>query len=514
VVTPHYLATRAGTTVLESGGNAVDAAVAANAALGVVAPETCGIGGDLLALVHAPETNEPAALNASGRAGSGADANEARAEGLGSIPVRSRWAVTVPGCVDGWVALHRRYGSLPFEKVLEPAIGLARSGFAVSVELAQSLARLAHVLGPQPAGRNLYPDGLPPEPGAKLQRSDLATTLELIAVEGRDAFYGGRVAEEIAEATCGILTADDLAVDQADWMQGLSLDIMGHTGWTIPPNSQGYLTLAAAWIFEQLDPPRDPADPEFAHAAIESYRSVAWERDRFAADPHCCELPSDQLLSPYRLAERVDRIDLRRRANWPAPRPGPGGTAYLCVWDATGMGVSLIQSNYHGIGSGIGIAAGGFFLHDRGSAFTLDPAHPNELAPGKRPLHTLAPSLWTKDNALSMLVGTRGGDFQPQLLLQMATNLLWAGVQPAEAQLLPRWIVGLDSTSGSTVNHEPLLDSMQTGLIGRGHSMKPTAGWMGGWGPVSLIAASDSSLLGVTDPRVSTTKAATSTASE
>lgn len=511
IVTPHYLATRAGTAVLHNGGTAADAAVAANAVLGVVAPETCGIGGDLLALVHSPTMDEPAALNASGRAGSGAAAELVRAEGLRSIPLPSRWAVTVPGCVDGWVALHQRYGALPFGKLLEPAIGLASRGFEASLELARSLARHARVLSSQPSGLNLYPNGGAPRPGEMLTRHDLAVTLQRIAAEGREAFYGGGVAAAMVAATGGILTIDDLAANKADWVKPLSLEVMGHRGWTIPPNSQGYLTLAASWIFEQLDPPRDPANPEFTHAAIEAYRSVAWERDRLAVDPAHSELPPDQLLEPSRLAERLERIDMGRRVAWPAPQPAPGGTAYLCVSDSTGMGVSLIQSNYHGIGSGIGVGAAGFFLHDRGSSFTLEAGHPNELAPRKRPLHTLSPSLWTRDNALTMLLGTRGGDYQPQTLLQMVAHLLWAKVSPAEAQRLPRWVTGLDDKHGSVVNHEPLYaNSHCADLVQRGHQLEATPGWMGGWGPVSLTTTSAREVIGAADPRVATTDAASS----
>lgn len=513
VVTPHFLATRAGTAVLRKGGNAADAAITANAVLGVVAPETCGIGGDLFALVHSPNMNEPAALNASGRAGSGATADLVRAEGLRSIPIRSRWAVTVPGCVDGWVALHKRYGALPFGELLQPAIGLARRGFEVSPDLARSLVRHKKALSPQLSGLNLYPNGVVPAPFDVLTRHDLAVTLERIAAEGREAFYGGTVAAEVAAATGGIVTGDDLAANQADWVNPLSLEVMGHRGWTIPPNSQGYLTLAASWIFEQLDPPRDPADPLFTHAAIEAYRSVAWERDWLAVDPDHCELPADRLLEPRRLAERLERIDMCRRTLWPASRRAPGGTAYLCVCDSTGMGVSLIQSNYHGIGSGIGVGTAGFFLHDRGSGFTLDSGHPNELAPGKRPLHTLSPSLWTKDNALSMLLGTRGGDYQPQTLLQMVAYLLWANVEAAEAQRLPRWAIGLDDVNGVTVNHEPLYaDAHCLDLVRRGHSLEATAGWMGRWGPVSLTVATAGDVTGAADPRVATTDAATSRA--
>ena len=510
VVTPHYLATRAGTTVLNNGGNAVDAAIAANAALGVVAPETCGIGGDLFALVHLRHANEPAALNATGRAGSGAEADAVRAEGLRAIPVHSPWAVTVPGCVDGWFALHDRYGSLPFTDVLAPAIGLGRDGFAVSPELARSLARLADVLGPQASGRSLYPDGLAPAPGDVLRRNDLADTLQRITREGREAFYSGAVAAALVAATGGIVTEEDLAANRAEWTEALALEIMGHTGWTIPPNSQGYLTLAACWIFEQLDPPRDPADPRFTHAAIEAYRSVAWERDRLVADPDHCELAPERLLEQGRLAQNLERIDMNRRTDWPAPRPAPGGTAYLCVWDTSGMGVSLIQSNYHGIGSGIGVGTAGFFLHDRGSGFTLAPGHPNELAPGKRPLHTLSPSLWTQDGDLSMLLGTRGGDYQPQTLLQMTAYLLWANATPEEAQLLPRWVTGVNADDATNVSHEPLFgDAHRAELVRRGHRMEATTGWLSGWGPVSLAAAA-AGVAGAADPRVATTHALSS----
>ena len=506
VVTPHYLASHVGTTVLRNGGNAVDAAIAANAALGVVAPETCGIGGDLFALVHTGEQDEPAALNASGRAGSGARADAARAVGLRAIPVRSPWAVTVPGCVDGWIALHDRYGTLPLANILQPAIALARDGFAVSPELARTLARLADVLAPQASGLNLYPEGATPAPDDVLTRTDLADTLQRIATEGRDAFYCGSVAAEVAAASGGMVTEEDLAANRAEWTKALALEVMGHKAWTTPPNSQGYLTLAACWIFEQLDPPRDPADPQFTHAAIEAYRSVAWERDRLVADPDHCELPPDQLLDPSRLAQRLDRIDMSHRTAWPAPRPAPGGTAYLCVWDSRGMGISLIQSNYHGVGSGIGAGTAGFFLHDRGSGFSLAPGHPNELAPGKRPLHTLSPSLWTKDGALSMLLGTRGGDYQPQTLLQMVAHLLWAEATPAEAQLRPRWVTEL--TSADTIAHEPLWPTEHCAdLVRRGHRLEAATGWMSGWGPVSVTTAESGNVTGAADPRVATTHA-------
>ena len=508
-VTPHYLASAAAAEIMRRGGNAVDAAIAADAVLGVVAPETCGIGGDLFALVHTPEEAVPEALNASGKAGSGAVAGDVRAAGHVTIPIQSPWAVTVPGCVDGWVALADRYGKLPLATSLEPAIAHATEGFSVSWELSQSLGRLASVLAPQASGRHLFPNGDAPQPGVTIARPDLAETLKRIAAEGRTAFYAGPVGAMISDATGGVIRSDDLATNQADWITPISIEVMDLKGWTMPPNSQGYLTLAAAWLFEQLEPPRDPAHPLFTHAAIEAYRAVAWERDMHVADPAHLTIDPARLLDPHRLAPKLDRIAMDSRAAWPAPRPASGGTAYLCVRDPAGIGVSFIQSNYHGIGSAIGAGNGGFFLHDRGSGFSLIPDHPNELSPGKRPLHTLAPTLWTRDGSLAMLLGTRGGDFQPQTLLQMISYMLWADRSGEQAHHLPRWVTKEWRGGGPVVRHEPGIDpSAISHLQDLGHQMEQTEGAMGGWGPVSVIATPDGAAIGAADPRVATSAAA------
>ncbi|MCP4307533.1 MAG: gamma-glutamyltranspeptidase [bacterium] len=502
VVTPHALASQAAIDILKKGGNAADAAIAANATLGVVAPETCGIGGDLFALIHSPNHTTPDTLNSSGRAGSGATATMLRDSGLTSIPIDSPSAITVPGCVDGWEALADRHGSLPLGTILESAIAHATEGFAVTPELAGSLHRFQDVLAPQTASRGLYPGGATPDTGDMVTRPDLAATLAAIGQSGRSAFYAGQVAEEIVSATRGVLRAEDLAKIQARWIKPISLDIMGWRGWTIPPNSQGYLTLAAAWLFEKLDPPHDPQDPAFTHAAIEAFRAVAWERDDYVADPRFAPLSAAELVSTERLARRLDRISMDHRTEWPTATKAPGGTAYLCVSDAQGMGVSLIQSNFHGIGSKIGVGNSGFFLHDRGSGFTLEPGHPNELAPGKQPLHTLSPTLWTSDSALTMLLGTRGGHFQPQTLLQMLAYMRWADCDPAAAQLLPRWTTSEWRDSGTTVTYEPHLDRSVVADLGvRGHTMEAAPGWMAGWGPVSVINVAGEVAIGAADPR-------------
>jgi gamma-glutamyltranspeptidase/glutathione hydrolase len=510
-VTPHHLASQAAIGVMAHGGNAVDGAIAANATLGVVAPETCGIGGDLFALVYSPGSEIPDALNASGRAGAAASAASVRNEGYQSIPIRSPWAVTVPGCVDGWEALAARHGTLPLGQSLQRAIELATDGFAATPELAGALSRFKDVLIGQDSARGLYPADAPPRAGDLVSRPDLAGTLAAIAASGRDAFYAGVVGSQLTAVTGGILQAADLDGIQAEWIKAISLDIMGWTGWTIPPNSQGYLTLAAAWILEQLDPPRDLENPLFTHAAIEAFRSVAWERHDLVADADHAPLPPQQLLDPARLRQRVDQISMQACGSWPSPDPAPGGTAFLCVRDSAGMGVSLIQSNFHGIGSGIGVGTAGFFLHDRGSGFCLTPGHPNELAPGKRPLHTLSPSLWTKGDSLAMLLGTRGGDYQPQLLHQMLAAMRWAGADGREAQQMPRWTTGHGPSGAATIAHEPhLAPGVVETLRGLGHSMDVAPGWMGGWGPVSVITGAGERVIGAADPRVASTAALSS----
>ena len=506
-VAPHHLSTLAALEIMAAGGNALDGAIAANAVQGVVAPETCGVGGDLFALVHQPGEAVPAVLNASGRAGRRADAEALRAGGFSTVPHTHPEAVTVPGCVEGWSALADRFGRLPLARVLEPAIRYATEGFAVSAELSGGLERLQERLAPQGPAAGLYPGGRVPAPGDIVVRPNLASTLDVIASGGRQAFYEGKPGRAISRATGGRITMDDLAGIRSDWVQPLTLEVFGLTGWTVPPNSQGYLTLAAAWLFERLDPPSDPDHPDFFHLLIEAYRAVAWELGDLVADPDFAPLPQDELLSHDRLSARLAGIDRHTAARWPSATAPPGGTAYLCVVDRQGMGVSLIQSNYTGFGGGIGVEDGGFFLHNRGAGFNLQPGHPNELAPGKRPLHTLSPTLWTKDGRLELLLGTRGGSYQPQLLLQVAAHLLHRRLTPAEAQARPRWVIDhqpemirLEATAGTRTARS---------LAKKGHGADLAGQFESGWGPVSLIRVAASGLrTAAADPRLPTALAA------
>jgi gamma-glutamyltranspeptidase/glutathione hydrolase len=509
-VSPHWMASEAGIDILRNGGSAADAAIAVDAVLGVVLPDTCGPGGDLFALVHDPAVDSPVALNASGRGGSGVSADDLRDRGLGEIPYRSPWSITVPGCVDGWEALSERFGKLPLSDVLSRAIEVARDGFPVSAELATSLDRIHGLVGQQPSAAGLYPGSEPPQAGAVLHRRALAEVLESVGRDGRDAFYRGAVGEGIRSATEGAVLAEDLDQCQADWITPASLDLFGRTAWTIPPNSQGYLTLAALWIFSHLDPPDDPNDPAFQHLLIEAYRSVAWEREDTVSDPHTTELDVSELLAPARLTERAERIRPDRAVRWPMPVPGIGGTAYMTVLDGDGMGISFIQSNFAGIGSGLSAGATGVWLHNRGAGFNLIPGHPNEYAPGKRPLHTLSPTLWTVDGALDLLLGTRGGDQQPQYLSQFAATHYRGGLCTDDSQSMPRWSMSQPEpgTDSAIEVESRFAASTVRGLEQRGHDVTVADPYEAGWGPISAIDVGGERK-GSADPRISTSAALT-----
>jgi gamma-glutamyltranspeptidase/glutathione hydrolase len=507
-VSPHHLASQAGLDIIASGGNAIDAAIAMNGVLGVVLPDTCGPGGDLFALVHVPGESTPLALNASGSAGSGVTANDIRDLGHGEIPIRSKWSVTVPGAVDGWVTLSGRLGNLGLEECLGPAIDIARNGFTVSSELSRFLEGNRAAIGSQGSAPPLYPNDASPLAGTEIRREHHARTLEAVASGGRDAFYGGEVGEAIIEATDGVITAADLATNQAEWIEPISLDLFDRTAWTIPPNSQGYLTLATLGIFASLDPPDDPNDPLYQHLLIESYRSVAWERASLVSDPRTAPMSSEELLNPDRLAAIATTISRTRAGRWPMPSPAPPGTAYMAAADASGMAVSYIQSNYWGIGSHLSAGTTGVFLHNRGAGFNLIPGHPNEYTPGNRPMHTLSPTLWTTGNRLDLVLGTRGGDQQPQFLAQYAANHFHGGLCTDDSQLFPRWNMDqpMPGTDSSITIETRFAPRTVQGLKNLGHAVVDGDPWSSGYGPVSAIDLHSENKASA-DPRVSTSAA-------
>ncbi|MEJ7583922.1 MAG: gamma-glutamyltransferase [Acidimicrobiales bacterium] len=392
------LASEAGAAALGRGGNSVDAAIAASAALAVTTPHMCGMGGDLFALVHGPATGAatPLALNASGRAGSGADPERLRAEGRTTMPFRGDVrSAPVPGCVDGWLALHDRLGTLALPDVLAPAIALAEEGFEPSPLLTFMLPGLGGVTGCDELVEAA------PAVGLQLRRPGPARLLRAVATGGRDAFYGGEFGARLLEVGAGEYTAEDLAAPSADWVDGLALDVWGQRVWTVPPNSQGYLSLAAAWIAERVGLPGGPVGPagdEWAHATVESARLAGHDR------PNVLHEGADgaALLDPVRLASLADHFDPDGVAVLPDQTRG-GGTIYLCASDADGNGVSLIQSNASGFGCHVAVPGTGVLLHNRGVGFNLAPGHPAEYGPRRRPPHPLPALVTGLDGSLQAL---------------------------------------------------------------------------------------------------------------
>jgi gamma-glutamyltranspeptidase/glutathione hydrolase len=416
--------------------------------------------------------------------------------------------VTVPGCVDGLLTLARELGTRPMRELLARAITLAEEGFEVSGEQSQAFDRQSDIYRDNPAVACFYPDGRPVRAGEHVRRPDLAVTLTAVATGDRSSFYEAQPGQDIVEAVDGMITLEDLTRDQAEWVDPISVDVFGMTAWTTPPNSQGYLGPAALRVFEILGPPDDPDDPMWWHLLIEAYRSLAWERDDLVSDPDRAPLTGPALVEDERL-HRVASTITGRAGVWPSSMGRTSGTAYMCVADGDGMAVSIIQSNYRGTGSPFGAARSGFLLHDRGLGFSLTPGHPNELAPGRRPLHTLSPTLWTRAERTSWLIGTRGGAIQPQLVAQMAARVVGAGIDPATAQTQPRWAVAdFGPGSESVLAFEPgVTDEVLTALGMMGHRASVMPHPQPGWGPISVIGLEGDIPQAAADPRVATSSA-------
>jgi gamma-glutamyltranspeptidase / glutathione hydrolase len=505
VCSADHLATQAGMALLALGGNAIDAAIATNAALAVTAPHLCGMGGDLFALVHVPGSNAPEVLNAAGRAGSGVSADELRAEGFTEMPFRhDARTITVPGCVDGWLALHARFGTVDLATILAPAIRLAEDGFPASPLLVGSLATLDE----RARARFAELLGQARRPGALVRRPGVGAALRAIAAHGRAGFYGGAFGEGFLALSGGVHTADDLARSQANWVEALGIDAWDHRLWTVPPPSQGYLTLAGASIAGGLDLPDDLDDPRWAHLLIEAALAAGQDRPGVLHE----HADGAALLDADRLTARRAHIDPQRTHPRPPPAFRDGDTTYLCVVDGQRMGVSLIQSNASGFGSWLVEPSTGINLHNRGLGFSLAPGHPAELGPGRRPPHTLSPALVTHpDGSLAATIGTMGGDGQPQILLQLLARLLRHGESPAAVIGAGRWVLrgpvtGFDTwsaPSGPIVQLEgnapaEWLDA----LTARGHRAERTPPFDSAFGHAHVIAVEPSGLLaGAADPR-------------
>jgi gamma-glutamyltranspeptidase/glutathione hydrolase len=503
VAAANHLAAQAGAAMLQRGGNAVDAAIAAAGAMAVTSPHMCGLGGDLFAIVVAPG-EPPVALNASGRAGSGADAERLRAQGRDRMPFRHDiQAVTVPGCVDGLIALHERFGSVPMADVLAPAIRLAREGFPVS----PTLAAVSSIL-PREACEQAFGSPEIPVRGRRLRVAGVGRALEDVVAGGRAAFYEGAAGEALRELGAGLFSAGDLRARQAEWVNPLMLPVFGHDLWTTPPNSQGYLTLSSAWIAEQLGVPGDPHDEAWVFTLVEASRQAAHDRVAVLHE----RVDGASLLSPERLAPRAQEVRAAASRGL-ADVYGEGDTTYLCAVDPGRTGVSLILSNAAGFGSHLLLPGLGIFLHNRGMAFSLEPGHPAEYGPGRRPPHTLAPLAVTRrDGSLAAVMGTMGGDAQPQVLLQLLARSFVAGQEPGPALQAPRWSLTRKCSTGFDVweRAEPPIVLLEhdapgtwaDGLGRRGYEVLRHGPEDAGLGHAQMIRVSgDDMLCGAADPR-------------
>jgi len=448
--TAHPLASQAAIDVLKAGGNAVDAAIAANAAIGLMEPTGNGIGGDLFAIIWDPETEKLYGLNASGRSPMGRSYDDlvARLDGADSLPPFGDLPVSVPGTVDGWFEMHERFGKISMRKVLEPAIGYAENGFPVSPVIARylelNLARFEEHMETinefENARATYFQDG-PPKAGAIFKNPDLANTLSIIARKGRDAFYKGELARAMdayMKRIGGDLRYEDFAAHKSEWVEPGCVDYRGYDFCELPPNGQGFAALQMANILKNVDLTQWPrGSAEVLHYITEAKRLAFEDLGRYYADPAFADIPVEGLLSEEYGRERFALID-PEKIN-PAPEPGDlrlegeSDTTYLTVADKDGMMVSLIQSNYRGMGSGLVPDGLGFMLQDRGELFSLDPDHPNVYEPGKRPFHTIIPAFVMKDGAPYMSFGLMGGGMQPQGHMQVLINMIDYGMNLQEA---------------------------------------------------------------------------------
>ncbi|MPZ26824.1 MAG: gamma-glutamyltransferase [Micromonosporaceae bacterium] len=474
--TSQPLAAAVGAGVLQRGGNAVDTAIAAAATLTVLQPGSNDIGGDLFAIVW--DGQRLHGLNGSGRAPAALTREAVRPGPDGGMPVRGWPAVTVPGAPAGWRDLHDRFGSLPFRELLADAIGYAEHGYPVSPTVAQSwaagVARHAELTGPEYAewGRVWTIDGRAPRAGQQWRNPDAARTLRLIADSRADAFYHGEIGQALADhaaRTGGFLTAADLAGHSSSWVDPVAADYRGHQVWELPPNGQGIAALLALNLLDGLD--LSGADEvERRHTEIEAMKLGFADAQAYVADPDLVEVPTAALLSRAYADRR--RAEIGPVAADPKPGdPARGGTVYLCTADADGRMVSLIQSNFQGFGSYVAVPGYGFGLQNRGAGFSLDPDHPNVLAPGKRPFHTIIPGFLTRDGAPVGPFGVMGGHMQPQGHVQLMVRTLDEGRDPQAALDAPRWFW----PAGRRVHAEPELgEAVLAGLRSRGHEV--TAG--------------------------------------
>jgi len=499
----HPLAASAGYDVLRRGGNAVDAAVTMAGVLAVVRPHMNGVGGDAFALIYEGATGEVFGLNGSGRAGALADPSFFRERGVeDQIPEKGPLSVSVPGAVAAWADALERFGTISLSEALEPAIRYAADGFPVSKRLGTDIAGGAGALNDP--GRDFYlPGGEPPQAGTLLRNPALARTLQAIASYGRDSFYKGAPAQTISsyiERGGGYLREADFAAHSSTWVEPLSIDYEGHGILVLPPNTQGMAQLQLLEMAKGHDlAGMDPTGADYLHTLIELKKLAFADRNRWVADPNFAEIPLDQLLDEGYLARRAAMVTSDHAASdvisgidalsggagtSPDEIDDSGDTVYLTAVDQWGNGVSWIQSLFQTFGSGILEPESGVVLQNRGALFSMDESHPNIVAPGKRPYHTLTPLMALRGDDLAFTLGTPGGDGQTQSLIQIINNLLLFDMTPQEAIEAPRF----RSYPGFDVAIEAWIPSAVLGdLERRGHVLDVISGWTATFGGAQMI---------------------------
>ena len=487
VAAAHPLAVQIGVDVLKRGGSAVDAAIAVNAALGLMEPVSCGLGGDLFAMVWDPATGRLLGLNGSGRAPLALTPEKVPAEKDGTIPLYSPYSWTVPGCADAWFELHKRFGRLPMAELLAPAIAYAREGVPVPQVIAGSWARSIARFREKPGFADVFlPGGKAPAEGEPFANPALAGTLEKLVKGGRDAFYRGEIADRIVAYSGkvgGFFAKEDFARHTSEWQEPIATTYRGTTVWELPPNGQGLAALELLNILERFDIRAMGRDnPDFWHVMVEAKKLAFADRARYYADPAFSPAPVAALLDKGYAAVQAGRIGMERAAK--SVDPGNpalrhGDTTFLVAADERGMMVALIQSNYAGFGSGFVIPELGFGLQDRGALFSLRAGSPNVLAPGKRPFHTIIPAFMGTGGKPSMAFGVMGGDMQPQGHAQIVVNLVDFGMNLQEAGDAPRFYHTEDSEPTGTVMTGGGVLSLESGipqdvrqaLLRRGHRL-------------------------------------------
>jgi gamma-glutamyltranspeptidase len=506
VCSPHYLASQAGLRVLQEGGNAVDAAIATNAVLNAVYPHQCHVGGDLFAIVWDPKEGMLSGLNASGYAASGQTVEFMRERGHEQMPERGPLAVTVPGVVGGWAALHERFGSKDLADVLAAAVGYARDGSPMTAKFARYTETIRPLLAEYEGARNTFLSqkiGV----GERLRQPGLAATLERIGREGRDALYTGSVAEEIVatlNAGGSPMMLDDLANYQPEWVTPISTSYRDYQLVELPPNTQGATALLMANIVEGW-PVKEFGHTTGAgvHAWVETKLRAFAERDAWIADQRFAPFPEARFLDKQAATRHREAIDLERTSGARTANDD-GDTVYLCCVDRDGMAVSLIQSLYLGFGSFVMAEESGVLLHNRGRGFVLEDGHPNMIEPGKRPYHTLIPAMLMRNGQPEIVFGTMGADAQAQVHLQLLLGLVDFDLEPQTAIETPRWVSGAGPDGAPWLRIEPRMgEETIADLRRRGHNVVIGEEWDSAMGHAHCIRIDrdKGALGGASDPR-------------